>query len=260
VFSYCKSVPALVTQASACAFSRHFSQNLHETAPERVIHFVGKLLPLWLILGFSGAAAPDARLDPVLHNVENRYNHAQSLKLDFSQTYSVSRRPAQVERGTLFLRKPGKMRWDYAAPAGKVFLSDGKNVQLYTPLNNRLEKSRLKESEDLRAPLAFLLGKLNFWKEFRSFSSRPEGDSMWVTATPNSDQLAYNSVDFLIAPDARITRVRITGQDHSILDFTFTNEQLNVPVNPSMFAFTPPPGTEIVDEKERTDTKHEAER
>jgi outer membrane lipoprotein carrier protein len=235
-------------------------QNLHENASVRVIPCVGKLLPLGLILGLCALAAPDTRLDPLLHGVENHYNHAQSLKVDFSQIYSVSRRPAQVERGTLFLRKPGKMRWDYIAPEGKVVLSDGKNVLIYTPGNNRLEKSRLKESEDLRAPLAFLLGKLNFWKEFRSFSSRPEGDSTWVSATPNSDQVAYSQVDFLIAPDAQIHRVRITGQDHSILELTFTNEQVNAPVLPSMFAFTPPSGTEIVDETERFDPKHEAQR
>lgn len=217
-------------------------------------------MPLWLITGLAGLAAGDARLDPLLHGVENHYNHAQSLKLDFSETYSASRRPTQVERGTLFLRKPGKMRWDYAAPAGKIFLSDGKNILLYTPGNNRLEKSRLKESEDLRAPLAFLLGKLNFWREFRSFTSRSEGDSTWVSAIPNSDQLAYTQVDFLVAPDAQIQRVRITGQEHSILEFSFSNEQINAPVAASMFVFSPPPGTEIVEEKDTMDTKHEAER
>jgi outer membrane lipoprotein carrier protein len=158
-----------------------------------------------------------------------------------------------VERGNLFLRKPGKMRWDYVAPAGKVFLTDGKNVTLYTPGSNRVEKSRLKESEDLRAPLAFLLGKLNFWKEFRSFTSRPAGDNTWVSATPNSDQLAYTLVDFLIAPNGQINRVRVTGQDRSITEFTFNNEQLNAPVIPSMFTFTPPPGAEIVEDKERPD-------
>ena len=247
-------------RASACAFFFDSRETLHETGPSRVSTFVGKLLPMWLMTGLLGVAAPDARLDPLLHSVENHYNHAQSLKLDFSQTYSVARRPTQVERGTLFLRKPGKMRWDYAAPTGKVFISDGKNILLYTPDNNRLEKSRLKESEDLRAPLAFLLGKLNFWKEFRSFTSRAEGDSTWVSAAPNSDQLAYKQVEFLIAPDAKIHRVRVTGQDNSILEFTFSNEQVNAPVIPSMFAFTPPPGTEIVEEKDTIDTKREAER
>jgi outer membrane lipoprotein carrier protein len=195
-------------------------------------------------------AGADTRLDPLLHAVENHYNRAQSLKLDFSETYTVARRPAQIERGVLFLRKPGKMRWDYAAPAGKVFVSDGKNVFTYIPDRHRLEKSKLKESEDLRAPLAFLLGKLNFWKEFRSFSSRSEGDSTWVAATPVSDQTSYIQVEFLVAPDFTIRRVLITGQDHSRLDFTFDNEQLNAPVTPSMFAFIPPPGTEIVEDKD----------
>lgn len=223
---------------------------IHDFARLYVYPFVNRFAVLWPLMGLSLLAAPDARLDPLLHNVENHYNRAQSLRLDFSETYSVARRPTQVERGVLFLRKPGRMRWDYAAPAGKVFLSDGKNVFLYTPESHRLEKSKLKESEDLRAPLAFLLGKLNFWKDFRSFKSRPEGDSIWVTADPNSDQAAYSQVEFLVAPDASIRRVRITGQDRSILDFTFSNEQVNAPVVPSMFAFTPPPGTEIVEEKD----------
>lgn len=231
-------------------------------APRVRQDFVGKLCPL-ILLASACFAANDASLDPLLHRVENRYNHAQSLKLDFSETYRIPRRPTQVERGTLFLRKPGKMRWEYAAPAGQMYISDGKNVLLYTPGNNRLEKSRLKDSEDMRAPLAFLLGKLNFFKEFRSFTSRPEGDGVWVSATPNSDQLAYSQVDFLVAPDARIERVRVVGQDRSILEFTFTNEQLNAPVTPAMFAFNPPPGTEIVednDRPERIDPKREAQR
>ncbi len=228
---------------------------IHESAPSCVITFVRSLLPLLSLVGVSLVSAADARLDPLLHGVENRYNHAQSLKLDFSETYSMARRPTQVERGILFLRKPGKMRWEYAAPAGKIFLSDGKNVFLYTPDNHRLEKSKLKESEDLRAPLAFLLGKLNFWKEFRSFSARSEGDSTWVTAQPNSDQVAYSQVEFLVAPDFTIRRVKITGQDRSILDFSFSNEQVNAPVTASMFTFTPPPGTEIVEEKDTAEVR-----
>jgi outer membrane lipoprotein carrier protein len=213
--------------------------------------YVSKLALVCVLSGIPFlAAAPDTRLDPLLHGVESHYNQPQSLRLDFSQTYSATKRPTQVERGTLTLRKPGKMRWDYAAPAGKVFLSDGKNVFFYTPENHRLEKSKFKESEDLRAPLAFLLGKLNFRKAFRSFSSRAEGDATWVTAEPNSDQAAYTQVEFLVAPDYTIRRVRITAQDRSILDFTFSNEQMNAPVAASQFVFNPPAGTDIVEEKD----------
>ena len=71
------------------------------------------------------------------------------------------------------LRKPGRMRWEYSQPKGKLFVSDGKSLWLYTPADNRAEQMKLKESEDMHAPLAFLLGKLNFEKEFRNLRARP---------------------------------------------------------------------------------------
>ena len=159
----------------------------------------------------------------------------------------------QKESGTLWLRKPGRMRWDYLVPAGKVFISDGKNVVLYTPGDATAQKSKLKESEDVRAPLAFLLGKLEFKKEFHNFQTRSEGGDAssgkvtWIVAEPKSQNLAYTKVEFLAEPDGRIQRVRVTLQDQSIMDFTFTNEQLNAPVSPSVFQFQPPPGVQVVE-------------
>src|SRR6201999_4399258 len=108
----------------------------------------------------------------LLKTVENHYNHVQSLQLDFSETYAGNHRPVQTETGILYLRKPGRMRWEYAQPPGKVFLSDGKNVYLYTPDDRRAEKSTLKQSEDERTPLAFLLGRLDFNKQFKFFRTR----------------------------------------------------------------------------------------
>jgi outer membrane lipoprotein carrier protein len=191
------------------------------------------------------AAPPDT--DPLLKTIEARYNRAQSLKLNFSESYAGIKSPVQNDSGVLFLRKPGRMRWEYAAPAGKVFISDGKDVILYTPEDQQAQKSKLKESEDMRAPLAFLLGKLDFKKEFKSFQTRVEGNDSWISAEPKSENLAYSRVEFLATPEGEIRRVRITGQDQSKLDFTFSNEQLNVPVAQSLFTFHAPPGVQVVE-------------
>src|SRR6516225_9425780 len=137
-------------------------------------------LALWCVL----AAGPNPTLDSVLHAVENRYNHAQSLRLTFTQSYKAVKRADQVESGVLTLRKPGRMRWEYTAPAVKLLVSDGKDVYLYLPDAKRVEHSKFKETEDFRAPLAFLLGKLNFYKEFKSFNLRQEGENQWVDAIP----------------------------------------------------------------------------
>jgi outer membrane lipoprotein carrier protein len=198
---------------------------------------------LWCVL----SATPKANLDSLLHSVENRYNHAQSLKLIFTQSYRAPKHAEQVESGVLTLRKPGRMRWDYIAPAGKLFVSDGKDVYLYLPAANRVEHSKFKETDDLRAPLAFLLGKLNFYKEFRKFDLRLEGENQWVAAVPNSDNLQYTRVEFLISPDARILRLRVMGQDESVTEFAFNEEKLNVALDPKMFSFRAPAGVELVE-------------
>lgn len=191
------------------------------------------------------AAAPDT--DALLKTIEARYNHTQSLRLDFSETYAGVKRPVQKDSGTLWLRKPGRMRWDYTTPAGKVYISDGKEVFEYTPGDANAQKSKLKETEDMRAPLAFLLGKLEFKKEFRNFRTHGQGSDTWIEAEPKSQNLAYTKVEFLAMPDGEIRHVRVTGQDDSTLDFTFTNELLNAPVSPSMFVFHPPAGIPVVE-------------
>ena len=196
------------------------------------------------------AAVPadsNAVLNPLLKSVENRYNRAQSLTLSFSEIYEGGRRPAQAESGVLYLRKPGRMRWEYSSPPGKIFLSDGKEVFMYSPEDHRAERSKLKESEDMRAPLAFLLGKLDFAKEFRSLSVRNEGADTWIVAEPKSENLAYTKVEFQALPSGEIRRVRVTGQDRSVLSFTFSGEQLNAPVSPNLFVFHPPPGVQVVE-------------
>jgi outer membrane lipoprotein carrier protein len=191
-------------------------------------------------------------LNKLLKSVESRYNHAQSMKLDFSETYAGMRRPVQSDSGVLYLRKPGRMRWEYATPPGKIFLSDGKEVILYTPDDHRAERSKLKESEDMRAPIAVLLGKLDFGREFKSFETRPENGGTrnggtWIAATPKSDSLVYTKVEFLATPDGEIHRVRVTAQDQSKLDFTFSNERENVSLPDSLFKFQAPPGVQVVE-------------
>jgi len=198
----------------------------------------------------ASAESGSPALDKLLKTVENRYNRTQSLELDFLESYAGMRRPVASDSGVLYLRKPGRMRWEYSTPAGKIFLSDGKDVFLYSPEDRRAEKSRLKQSEDMRAPLAFLLGKLDFAKEFKSFETRLATDGSagtWIVATPKSDSLAYTKVEFLATPDGEIHRVLVTGQDQSKLDFKFSNERNNVPVPDSLFKFQPPAGVQIVE-------------
>ena len=203
---------------------------------------------LALILGVAlSTLAADSPSHEMLKQVERRYNRAQTLEVQFAENYTGPGRPSRTEAGTLYLRKPGRMRWEYSTPAGKLFISDGKSVYLYLPNSNRVEKMRLKETEDMRAPLAFLLGKLDFAKEFQNIETRPDPGGTMITAEAKSGNLPYSKVEFLVAATFEIRKLRVIGQDQSILDFTFESEKLNPPLANTMFQFKPPAGAEVIE-------------
>ena len=195
-------------------------------------------------------AAAAADLSDMLRQVEKRYNSAKTLQVQFQETHTAPSRPRRTESGTLYLQKPGRMRWDYSDPAGKLFVSDGKDVYLYTPRNKRVEKMKMKESEDLRAPLAFLLGRLDFNKEFSRFIASPDPLGTRIVAEPKSQKLPYNKVEFVVDAENQLRRVIVTGYDHSVLDFEFSGEKVNPRLASSMFQFKMPAGAELVEESD----------
>src|SRR5260370_37451037 len=109
--------------------------------------------------------------------VDERYNHLRSLQAEFTEIY----RGAGMERtesGTLWLKKPGKMRWQYRSPRDKLFLTDGRNAWFYVPGERQVRRTRGKKLDDLRSPLAFLLGKTRVDKELEGWSLAPDVDPL----------------------------------------------------------------------------------
>lgn len=193
------------------------------------------------------AQAPAVDPERILNGVEARYNKATTLRVTFSEAYTFQNRRRPVESGSLWLRKPGKMRWQYTQPAGKLFVSDGKNAYYYNPAANRVERIRMKEVEDFRAPLAFLLGRLDFKRDFREQRIRPEGTGFHVVCIPKNDRLPYTEVVMWVAQDSRIERLRVTGHDRSILEFVFTDERVNPALTDDLFYFKIPKDAEYVE-------------
>ena len=115
----------------------------------------------------AGAVEDAVDLSKVLKGVEEHYNRTQTLQAAFAQIFTMQGHK-RTEKGELYLRKPGRMRWQYSTPAGKLYVSDGKYIYSYVPSENRAERINFKETGDMRAPLAFLLGRLHFQEAIRN--------------------------------------------------------------------------------------------
>src|SRR6201997_1201198 len=105
--------------------------------------------------------------------VDAHYNHLRSLQAEFTEVYRGSGMD-RTESGTLWLKKPGKMRWEYRSPKEKLFVSNGKDAWFYVPDDRQARKEAAKKLEDVRSPLAFLLGKTKLEKELHGLSLAPD--------------------------------------------------------------------------------------
>lgn len=189
------------------------------------------------------AFAADLPLNTVLKDVEGRYNHAKTLQVLFTLQSTPKGGIQRSESGTLQLRKPGRMRWDYSQPKGKQVVSDGTYIYIYSPSEHLARKTKLKDSmaDEMQAPLAFLLGKLNFDKEFKNLQTRPDGGDLRITGEPKDENLPYSSVDFVVSAENVIRKLKITLPDYT-LEFAFSMEKMDPPIDAKLFAFQLPPG------------------
>src|SRR5271157_6452323 len=126
---------------------------------------------LLLLCSVSLLAQTDVRA--LASKVDQRYDHMRTLEAQFTETYNGAGMN-RTESGTLLLKKPGRMRWDYDQPRPKLFLIDGSTAWFYVPGEHQARRTPVKQLEDLRSPLRYLLGKTKLEKELDGLSLAPD--------------------------------------------------------------------------------------
>jgi outer membrane lipoprotein carrier protein len=186
------------------------------------------------------ATAPDAHT--LAQKIDAHYNHLTSFQAQYAEHYTgmgIDR----TETGTLLLKKPGRMRWAYDAPAGKLFVLDGKFAYFYTPGDAQAQRIPAKQLDDLRSPLRFLLGHTQLEKELTGLTLT----GSTLSGIPKGMEQRVHSLAITATPDGTIQRIRLEETDGAVTDFTFTAIRENVPTTDRDFTFLPPAGVEIVD-------------
>src|SRR5271157_1165992 len=179
--------------------------------------------------------------------VDSHYNRLHSLTAGFTERYE-GMGIRRTESGTLLLLKPGRMRWEYSAPPGKLFLLDGKYASFYSRGDSQVQRIPAKELDDLRSPLRFLLGHTELEKELTNLTlaGAPNG-RFTLTGQPKGQQERVSRVTLTVTAGGVIAGIEIEETDGALTRFTFTGEVPNAPVPADAFHFTPPPGVPVVD-------------
>jgi outer membrane lipoprotein carrier protein len=216
------------------------------------------LVLAWAVSGIGSSSD----VQTIVHALEARYRHAQTLKAVFLEKYTDGGGGTVAESGTVYFSRPGRMRWEYESPEQKLFLVDGSNVWFYVPADHTASRAKLKQSSDWRTPLALLAGDANLDKlcaniqmvnlaEDRSaLGTTPlsPGNAL-LKCTPRGGTDTDQSVLLETDSEGRLVRVVIREAGNSSTEFRFGNWEENLAVPEVKFHFQPPPGVAIVDEQ-----------
>ncbi len=196
--------------------------------------------------GQSILGAQTPATNTIIRKVDDHYNHLASLTTNYTEHYAGMGLD-RTETGTLLLKKPGRMRWNYSAPAGKVFILDGKFGWFYTPGDTQATRIPARRLDDLRSPLRFLLGHTQLQKELDNIAVVPDGANYRISGVPKGMAQRVKLLTLSVTPLGLIERMRLEEVDGSVTEFVFTTMREGGSIPNETFDFKPPPGVVVVD-------------
>jgi outer membrane lipoprotein carrier protein len=211
---------------------------------------------LLLIAGadFRAAEPTAAELAAAL---QRKYDGIKDFSADFVHAYEGGVLHKQItERGTLLVKKPGKMRWEYTAPERKLFVSDGLKMYSYIPQDKQVIVSSVPTGDDATTPTLFLAGKGNLTRDFTPSLVRPPdtapAGSRALKLVPKSPQREYEWLTLVVDPATMAIRGLVTTDAQGgVSSFSFTNLKENINPADKEFAFKIPRGVDVVSASSR---------
>jgi outer membrane lipoprotein carrier protein len=212
------------------------------------------LIPALLLaacVGGTVAATTEAQpsATDVAAKVQQKYDLVRDFSADFThEAESGVLRKKLVERGTVMVKKPGKMRWIYKAPEEKTFVSDGSRMFMHTPSDNQVIVSPVPTEDQATTAVLFLTGKGRLTRDFDvSFAEGAAADTYALKLQPKLQERDYDWLHIVV--DRATFQIRsLTAADKqgTRSTFTFSNFKENVGLPDKTFAFTIPRGADVI--------------
>lgn len=189
----------------------------------------------------AAPAAPAAERDAaaLAREVQAYYDRTKDLEARFVQTYTYAAfGRSQSSRGTLRVKKPGKLRWDYEAPSQKTVLVNGSKLVQWEPEVNQAYVDEHFDASGMSAALAFLLGKGDLEKEFQVSASSTGS----LLLRPREPDPRVEVIELVARPDGQIDATRVVDGSGNVNEIELENVKRNTGIADSAFEVKLPEG------------------
>ncbi len=152
------------------------------------------------------------------------------------------------ESGVLLLKKPGKMRWTYSQPVGKLFILDGHDGYFYTPGDTEVQRVPVKKLDDMRSPLRLLLGHTKLARELTGLAIASAANGAYtLSGIPKNTEKRVAAFSVTATAEGVIQSLRVEETDGITNSFVFTDEKPNAAAPDANFVFTAPAGVHVIE-------------
>jgi outer membrane lipoprotein carrier protein len=210
-----------------------------------------RLLTLLLACGVALGAQATVRTPQALADqVQARLDALADFEADFSQSYEGGvLRTRTTERGTVSMKRPGRMRWVYTSPERKEFVSDGVRIYSYIPADKQVIVSPL-PADDQTTPALLLSGRGRLTRDFTpSFAELPSTASglLGLRLEPRQEDADYTSMTLGLDPATlQVRYLEAADRQGGRSTFTFSNVKENRGLADKVFEFRVPRGVDVI--------------
>lgn len=203
------------------------------------------------LLATVGSAAAQI-LDDVVREIESAYSRMTDLRADVTQTaFNKSLNQTIPAKGTVYLKKGGKLRWEFTEPTPQEIVSDGKKLWVYTPTLNQANVAEAPEA--LAGPAgSFLAGlgrlRTEFQVRFLNPAQPKDAEGNWVLdLTPKQPLPTLTRLILSLDPkNWEIKKAVVHDQFENTVTMRFTKMAVNSGLPDRTFTFVAPKGVVIV--------------
>lgn len=207
------------------------------------------------LIGGACLAGPAQAGDPVkdlVKKVEARYQKTTDLTAEFAQTTSVRGFASAIKSaGRVYLKRPGKLRWDYLEPTLEQIFVENDKVQFYIPEHKQVLNGQLSRMVNSQAPLQLLqgIGRLDehYLVALMPDGARGNGGLPILSLTlPDGGPDQPRIVIEVDAATHYLRRVELHDVNGNVSTFTFSALKANTGIKDDLFVFTVPQGVEVI--------------
>ena len=207
------------------------------------------LILFTLLILPAGTLFAETSEQQALDSIQQQYEKVSTFEADFTQrSYVKMMNQTQSVKGTVKIKKPGKMKWVYGAPDTQILISDGKNLWLYVPEEEQATKVPVESIYSSNTPALFLAGKGKLTRSFNVESVSEENRNILVTLVPkNEDQGLARLILHANKKNYQITGSTVYDKLGNKTDIRFSRIRINREIPEEQFQLKTPPGVEILD-------------